>query len=119
MPVQEKRISKCLSYMKMLITNSEKDGTHSLSPHASLDQGEFLHSIKINNAVSGMTGNGYRANFIIQCFANETVFSFRKRVANELSFKQKPDGQFEQTEIPHPMQLKLNRYSGQTTLKES
>ena len=37
MPVQEKRINRCLDYIKMLIANSEKDGTHGLSPHSALD----------------------------------------------------------------------------------
>jgi hypothetical protein len=37
MPVQEKRIVRCLNYLKMLIQNSEKEGTHALVPHSALD----------------------------------------------------------------------------------
>ena len=36
LPVEEKRIIACLSYMKMLVLNSEIDGTHGLIPHSSL-----------------------------------------------------------------------------------
>lgn len=42
MPVQEKRIIACLSYLKMLVYNSEKDGMHGLIPHSALNQGAVL-----------------------------------------------------------------------------
>ena len=90
MPTQEKRIIRCLNYLKMLILNSEKEGTHDLLPHSALDQGAFLDAIKVTN--SFQTGNGFRPTFIVQCFSNETIFSFRKRLAYELSLRQGPDG---------------------------
>lgn len=34
LPVEEKRIIRCLSYIQMLIKNSEKDGTRTLVPHS-------------------------------------------------------------------------------------
>ena len=109
MPVQERRIVRCLSYLKMLIQNSEKEGTHDLAPHSALDQGTLLNAIKVTN--SFQNGNGFRPNFIVQCYSNETIFSFRKRLAYELSMRQGPDGKMEQMlPVPHPMQLRLNRF---------
>jgi len=48
LPVEERRILKCLTYVKMLISNSEKDGTHNLKPHSALSQGELLNKITVN-----------------------------------------------------------------------
>lgn len=48
LPVEERRILKCLTYVKMLISNSEKDGTHNLKPHSALAQGEYLRDITVN-----------------------------------------------------------------------
>lgn len=42
LPVEEKRIIKCLNYLKMLIKKSEEDGTHNILPHKALVQGEWL-----------------------------------------------------------------------------
>ena len=63
LPVQEKRIIACLSYLKMLVYNSEKDGMHGLIPHAALNQGSLIENIIINNTYEGMTYNGHRSRF--------------------------------------------------------
>lgn len=62
LPVEEKRIIRCLTYIQMLIQNSEKDGTYGLRPHSALNQGELL-TIKISNSCK--TGEGYRSMFEI------------------------------------------------------
>lgn len=36
LPVEEKRIIRCLTYLQMLIKNSEKEGTHGVLPHTGL-----------------------------------------------------------------------------------
>lgn len=85
LPVQEKRIIKCLTYIQMLIQNSEKDGVHSLRPHSALNQGEHLPKIQISNSLK--TGEGYRSKFEISCYSNTTVYEFKKLIAHELSLK--------------------------------
>ena len=42
LPVEEKRIIACLSYLRMLVLNSERDGMNGLIPHAALDLGAPL-----------------------------------------------------------------------------
>ena len=62
LPVQEKRIVRCLNYLKMVIQNSEKESTHGLIPHAALvEPSEFCHAIEIRN--SFYLGAGYRGKF--------------------------------------------------------
>ena len=36
LPIQEKRIKRCLNLIKMLILNSEKDGLRGVRPHSCL-----------------------------------------------------------------------------------
>jgi hypothetical protein len=50
LPVEEKRIMRCLTYIQMLIKNSEKDGTRGLRPHSALGQGDWLKEITVNNS---------------------------------------------------------------------
>ena len=65
LPVEEKRIIACLSYMKMLVLNSEVDGTHNLFPHSSLILGTNFDQIKIINAYTCMNNNGFRQQFLV------------------------------------------------------
>lgn len=37
LPVEESRIISCLSYIKMLVLNSERDGMNGIIPHSALD----------------------------------------------------------------------------------
>jgi len=74
LPVEEKRIIACLSYLKMLVLNSEKDGCHGLFPHSSLDLGAFLDNITVNNAYEQMNVNGFRSRFTVQIWSNATIY---------------------------------------------
>ena len=65
LPVEEKRIVACLSYLKMLVLNSEKDGMNGLIPHTSLHNGEWLGNITINNTYEKMNYNGFRNRFTV------------------------------------------------------
>ena len=49
LPVEEKRINRCLGYLSTLIYNSEKDGTRGLRPHSSLLDSDKICGLKINN----------------------------------------------------------------------
>ena len=94
----------------MLIMNSEKDGSHNLTPHSALDPGDPI-AIKVQNAFN-QTG-GYRKNFMIYTTKSETVFSLRKKVAKELAIKEKADGTKEIVgDVPHPMKIKLRYQEG-------
>jgi hypothetical protein len=77
-----------------------------------------LLTIKITNGYNLSQNQGHQQNFTIEVFSNETVFSLRKRIAHELSWMKKPDGERRQGEVPHPMSLRINRYQGSVTLKD-
>lgn len=42
LPIQEKRIQRCLKYIKILIQNSEKDGLRGVRPHSCVKPAEKL-----------------------------------------------------------------------------
>lgn len=78
LPVEEKRIIACLSYLKMLVLNSEKDGTYDLIPHSSLKLGTNLDAITITNAYMDMNSNGFRSRFIVQLYSSSTFYELKK-----------------------------------------
>lgn len=78
LPGEEKRIIACLSYLKMLVLNSEKDGMHGLIPHTALDQGSVLDAVSITNAYEMMNFNGFRARFPLgPISSNLTVYQLK------------------------------------------
>lgn len=81
LPIEEKRILKCLRYLKMLIQNSEKDGTHNLLPHSALTQGEEL-TLTINNTTKIP---GTRSKFTYRCFSNITLYQLKCDLANRIA----------------------------------
>ena len=87
LPVQEKRIVACLSYLKMLVGNSERDGMNDLIPHTTLQTGTLLGNITINNAYEKMNLNGFRNRFSVQMFSNATVYQLKQRICQELSWQ--------------------------------
>ena len=87
LPVEEKRIIACLSYLKMLVLNSEKDGTHDLIPHSSLRLGTCLNNISIINAYTDMDSNGFRSRFSVSCWGGWTVYQFKTLICYNLSYR--------------------------------
>lgn len=49
LPLEEKRIIRCIGYLETLIFNSEKDGTFGLRPHSSIMENKRIIGLRINN----------------------------------------------------------------------
>ena len=81
LPAEEKRIIACLSYLKMLVLNSEKDGLNDVIPHSSLEQGKHLDSITINNCYEKMNNNGFRGRFAVAIGSNRTIYQLKQLIA--------------------------------------
>ena len=96
----EGRIEQCLTFVRMIIQNSEKYGTHGLTPHYALLAGNDMCTLTIKNLYN-QAEQGARKEFKIKVSHNETVFNLRKLVAAELSKKDKPDAP--PSAVPHPM----------------
>ena len=77
LPVEESRIISCLSYIKMLVLNSERDGMNGIIPHSALDQSKILDNITIQNTYEGMNSNGFRNRFTIQVASNATIYMLK------------------------------------------
>ena len=77
LPVEEKRIIASMQYLKMLVLNSESDGTHDLIPHSSIQLGEHLDNITVINAYAEMNNAGFRNRFQIQLYASSTVYQLK------------------------------------------
>lgn len=117
LPIQEKRIQRCLKYIKMLIQNSEKDGLRGCRPHSCLRPAEKL-TLNIINMYK--TGQQYRQRFQIWVNSNATIFELKKVIAYQLSFYQKSDNTFDQEIMPHPCSFRINRASNQNiTIKDT
>jgi hypothetical protein len=78
LPIQEKRIKRCLTLIKMLILNSEKDGLRDVRPHSCLRPAEKLTFNIVN---SFKTGQQYRQRFQIWVYSNATIFELKKLIA--------------------------------------
>ena len=109
LPVEEKRIIACLSYLRMLVLNSERDGMNGLIPHAALDLGAPLDEIAVNSAYDGMCTNGFRSRFPIQTSSNATVYRLKQHICSALAVRQQVDGSWAQIAIPHPWTIRLTR----------
>jgi hypothetical protein len=119
LPVEEKRIIRCLTYLKMLIKNSEKDGTHGLIPHSALIQGSYLDDLVITNSNSNFkSSDGYRAKFNISTYSNITVYQFKQQICYELAQRYDSKGVMVQDLPCHPMNITLSRYSTSGSIKD-
>lgn len=107
---------RCLTYIQMLIKNSEKDGTRGLRPHSALGQGDWLKEITVNNSYK--TGQGYRAKFTMSCYSNVTLYEFKSMIAFQLAQRTNADGTITMDQPPHPQSISINRYSTTSTLKD-
>lgn len=120
MPVEEKRIIACLSYLKMLVLNSEKDGMNNLIPHTALHTGTFLGNITVNNAYTNMNLNGHRNRFTVQMYSNATIYQLKQCICNELAWRHDAkENTWVQVPIPHPWTVRITKFSGQTPIRDS
>jgi len=57
LPLQEKRIIRCLGFLETLIFSSEKDGTYGLRPHSSIAENKKITGLRINNNIYNLQDN--------------------------------------------------------------
>lgn len=112
-PVEEKRILKCINMIKMLITNSERDGLHGVKPHSSLEKGEFLHTLQISNSFRVAENNV--SKFELACYSNITFLELKKLIAEEYT---KQPGWPKDAPAPHPFSFKVIRCKDASVVKD-
>lgn len=113
MPVEEKRILKCISMIKMLIQNSERDGLHGLRPHSSMEKGEFLHTLQISNSFRVAENNV--SKFELACYSNITFLELKKLIAEQYT---KQPGWPKDAPAPHPFSFKVIRCKDASVVKD-
>lgn len=108
LPMQERRIQRCLKFIKILIQHSEKDGMRGCRPHSCLRPAERL-TLSIVNTFK--CGQQYRNRFCIWVNSNATIFEMKNIIAYQLAFYTKQDGTLDREESPHPCSFKITRAS--------
>ena len=75
---EELRIIRVLSYLKMLVYHSERDGTNGLRPHSSLVNSTKLVGLKIVNSVNAWSSTEFKKKVEVDVDSGITLFEFKK-----------------------------------------
>ena len=117
LPPEEKKIIRTLYLVKELVKMSEKDGPIQLSTLSSLQKGEWLSSLQINNSLK--SGMDYFPKIDLACYSNITIWELKKVIGVNVSRMQDANGHCFFDQPVHPASIRLYRYAGAVDIKDT